>query len=260
MKKAGQLLAVLTAASVLLSGCEKLKDVTTTSVYVSKNGVVTEAIVEDYSKDDDYTEDELKVFVEDDIKKFTEERGDADSVKLEKCQIKEDKVEIRMEYGDYQSYADYHGAEFFAGTLDEAEEAGYDFSASFVDSKGNEVSVEDAVKGVKHVRVIVCEEPLEIVTEDPTSLLPDIQNAGAVFLGAWSPEPLGDYLAGPDHVLPTSGTARFFSPLSVDSFLKTMSVVEFSRETLAPIREEIVTMAEAEHLTAHANSIRVRFE
>lgn len=114
MKKAGQLLAVLTAASVLLSGCEKLKDVTTTSVYVSKNGVVTEAIVEDYSKDDDYTEDELKVFVEDDIKKFTEERGDADSVKLEKCQIKEDKVEIRMEYGDYQSYADYHGAEFFA--------------------------------------------------------------------------------------------------------------------------------------------------
>ena len=89
MKKAGQLLAVLTAASVLLSGCEKLKDVTTTSVYVSKNGVVTEAIVEDYSKDDDYTEDELKVFVEDDIKKFTEERGDADSVKLEKCQIKE---------------------------------------------------------------------------------------------------------------------------------------------------------------------------
>lgn len=117
MKKAGQLLAVLTAASVLLSGCEKLKDVTTTSVYVSKNGVVTEAIVEDYSKDDDYTEDELKVFVEDDIKKFTEERGDADSVKLEKCQITEDKVEIRMEYGDYQSYADYHGAEFFAGTL-----------------------------------------------------------------------------------------------------------------------------------------------
>ena len=92
---------------MLLSGCEKLKDVTTTSVYVSKNGVVTEAIVEDYSKDDDYTEDELKTFVEDDIKKFTEERGDADSVKLEKCQIKEDKVEIRMEYGDYQSYADF---------------------------------------------------------------------------------------------------------------------------------------------------------
>ena len=141
MKKAGQLLAVLTAASVLLSGSEKLKDVTTTSVYVSKNGVVTEAIVEDYSKDDDYTEDELKVFVEDDIKKFTEKRGDADSVKLEKCQIKEDKVEIRMEYGDYQSYADYHGAEFFAGTLDEAEEAGNDFSTSILDSKSNQISI-----------------------------------------------------------------------------------------------------------------------
>ena len=167
MKKAGQLLTVLTAALMLMSGCEKLKDVTTTSVYVSKHGVVTEAIVEDYSKDDDYTEDELKTFVEDDIKKFTEKRGDADSVKLEKCQIKEDKVEIRMEYGDYQSYADYHGAEFFAGTLDEAKEAGYDFSASFVDPEGQEVSVEDAVKGIRQVRVIVCEEPMEIVTDAP---------------------------------------------------------------------------------------------
>ena len=167
MRRAGQLFAVLAAAAMVLSGCEKLKDVTTTSVYVSKNGVVTEAIVEDYSKDDDYTEDELKAFVEDDVKKFTEEHGDADSVKLEKCQIAKDNVEIRMEYGDYQSYADYHGAEFFAGTLDEAKEAGYDFSASFVDSEGKEVSVEDAVKGVKHVRVIVCEEPLEIVTDDP---------------------------------------------------------------------------------------------
>ena len=84
MKKAGQLLAVLTAASVLLSGCEKLKDVTTTSVYVSKNGVVTEAIVEDYSKDDDYTEDELKVFVEDDIKKFQRSAANADSVEAGK--------------------------------------------------------------------------------------------------------------------------------------------------------------------------------
>ena len=167
MKKAGQLFAALTAATVLLSGCGKLKDVTTTSVYVSKNGVVTEAIVEDYGKEDDYTEDELKAFVEDDIKKFTEERGDTDSVKLEKCQIAKDKVEIRMEYGDYQSYADYHGAEFFAGTLDEAKEAGYDFSASFVDSEGKEISVADAVKGIKNVRVIVCEEPLEIVTDDP---------------------------------------------------------------------------------------------
>ena len=106
----------------------------------------------------------------------------------------------------------------------------------------------------------VAPEHLEIVTEDPRALLPEIQNAGAVFLGAWSPEPLGDYLAGPDHVLPTSGTARFFSPLSVEAFLKSMSVIQFDRESLAPIQEEIITFAQAEHLTAHANSIQVRFE
>ena len=106
----------------------------------------------------------------------------------------------------------------------------------------------------------IAPEHLEIVTEDPRAVLPEIRNAGAVFLGEWSPEPLGDYLAGPNHVLPTSGTARFFSPLSVGSFLKTMSIVAYSRDTLAPIREQVVAMAEAEHLTAHANSIRVRFE
>ena len=106
----------------------------------------------------------------------------------------------------------------------------------------------------------IAPEHLEIVTEDPRAVLPEIRNAGAVFLGEWSPETLGDYLAGPNHVLPTSGTARFFSPLSVDSFLKTMSIVAYSRDTLAPIREQVVAMAEAERLTAHANSIRVRFE
>ncbi|NCE64243.1 histidinol dehydrogenase [Pseudoflavonifractor sp. 524-17] len=106
----------------------------------------------------------------------------------------------------------------------------------------------------------VAPEHLEIMTENPRQLLPAIRNAGAVFLGAWSPEPLGDYLAGPDHVLPTSGTARFFSPLSVDSFLKTMSVVEYSWDTLAPIKDHIITLAESEKLTAHANSIAVRFE
>ena len=105
----------------------------------------------------------------------------------------------------------------------------------------------------------IAPEHLEIATQDPRSLLPAIRNAGAVFLGEWSPEPLGDYLAGPDHVLPTSGTARFFSPLSVESFLKSMSIIEYRREDLSPIRGEIVTLAESEHLTAHANSIRVRF-
>lgn len=106
----------------------------------------------------------------------------------------------------------------------------------------------------------VAPEHLEICTADPRSLLPGIRNAGAVFLGSYAPEPLGDYLAGPDHVLPTSGTARFFSPLSVDSFLKTMSVLEFDRASLEPIHQEVIAFAEAERLTAHANSIRVRFE
>lgn len=106
----------------------------------------------------------------------------------------------------------------------------------------------------------VAPEHLEICTADPRALLPGIKNAGAVFLGSYAPEPLGDYLAGPDHVLPTSGTARFFSPLSVDSFLKTMSVLEFDRSSLEPIHREVIAFAEAEHLTAHANSIRVRFE
>ena len=106
----------------------------------------------------------------------------------------------------------------------------------------------------------IAPEHLEIMTEDPRALLPQIKNAGAVFLGAWSPEPLGDYLAGPDHVLPTSGTARFFSPLSVDSFLKTMSIIQYDKASLEPIRNDIIRLAEAEHLTAHANSIRVRFE
>ncbi|MCI8422122.1 MAG: histidinol dehydrogenase [Lawsonibacter sp.] len=106
----------------------------------------------------------------------------------------------------------------------------------------------------------IAPEHLELVTKNPRALLPLVKNAGAVFLGAYTPEPLGDYLAGPDHVLPTSGTARFFSPLSVDAFLKSMSVLEFSRETLQPLAKEIVTLAEAEGLTAHANSIRVRLE
>ena len=118
----------------------------------------------------------------------------------------------------------------------------------------------DNLDGCADLANEIAPEHLEIVTENPRALLPKIKNAGAVFLGAWSPEPLGDYLAGPDHVLPTSGTARFFSPLSVTSFLKTMSVIEYSRETLSPIRQEIITFAESEKLTAHANSIRVRFE
>lgn len=106
----------------------------------------------------------------------------------------------------------------------------------------------------------IAPEHLEIVTAEPRALLPEIRNAGAVFLGAYSPEPLGDYMAGPDHVLPTSGTARFFSPLSVDSFLKTMSVIEYDRPSLEKVQRQVITLAKAEHLTAHANSIEVRFQ
>ena len=107
---------------------------------------------------------------------------------------------------------------------------------------------------------IIAPEHLEICTAEPRALLPAVKNAGAVFLGHWAPEPLGDYFAGPAHILPTSGTARFFSPLSVDSFLKMMSVMEFDRESLAGIHEEIERFAEVERLTAHANALKVRFE
>ena len=87
-----------------------------------------------------------------------------------------------------------------------------------------------------------------------------IRNAGAIFLGSYSSEPLGDYFAGPNHVLPTNGTAKFFSPLSVDDFIKKSSVIYYSREALEPLHKDIEAFAKAEGLTAHANSIAVRFE
>lgn len=106
----------------------------------------------------------------------------------------------------------------------------------------------------------VAPEHLEVVTREPRALLPRLHNAGAIFLGAYSPEPLGDYMAGPCHVLPTSGTARFFSPLSTDTFLKKTSVIEYSEEELLKVADGIIAMAESEKLTAHANSVRRRKE
>lgn len=103
-------------------------------------------------------------------------------------------------------------------------------------------------------------EHLEICTREPFMLLPKIKHAGAIFLGGYSPEPLGDYMAGPNHVLPTNGTAKFFSPLSVDDFVKKSSIISFSREALATLENDIIKFAEAEQLTAHANAIKVRFE
>ncbi len=106
----------------------------------------------------------------------------------------------------------------------------------------------------------VAPEHLEIVTAEPMSLLGKIRNAGAIFLGTWSPEPLGDYFAGPNHTLPTAGTARFFSPLSVDDFVKKSSVISYSRQGFLAAAADIVRFAEAEGLDAHAASVKVRME
>ena len=106
----------------------------------------------------------------------------------------------------------------------------------------------------------IASEHLEIMTADPFNVMTRIRNAGAIFIGEYSSEPLGDYFAGPNHVLPTNGTAKFFSPLSVDDFIKKSSIISYSREALEKIHTDIEQFAEAEHLTAHANSIRVRFD
>lgn len=106
----------------------------------------------------------------------------------------------------------------------------------------------------------IASEHLEILTKDPFYVMTKIRNAGAIFIGEYSSEPLGDYFAGPNHVLPTNGTSKFFSPLSVDDFIKKSSIIYYSKEALEPIHKDIIQFAEAEQLTAHANSIRVRFE
>lgn len=106
----------------------------------------------------------------------------------------------------------------------------------------------------------IAPEHLEICVNSPFEILPKIQNAGAIFLGHYSPEPLGDYMAGPNHVIPTGGTARFFSPLCVDDFIKKSSIISFDKNALKPLYKDIINFAEAEGLTAHANAIRVRFE
>ena len=106
----------------------------------------------------------------------------------------------------------------------------------------------------------IASEHLEIVTKNPFDTMTRIRNAGAIFLGEYSSEPLGDYFAGPNHVLPTNGTAKFFSPLSVDDFIKKSSIISYSREALELVHQDIEDFATAEKLTAHANSIAVRFE
>ncbi|MEE1102371.1 MAG: histidinol dehydrogenase [Agathobacter sp.] len=106
----------------------------------------------------------------------------------------------------------------------------------------------------------IASEHMEIVTKDPFAVMTRIRNAGAIFVGEYSSEPLGDYFAGPNHVLPTNGTAKFFSALSVDDFIKKSSIISYSREALEAVHKDIEQFAECEQLTAHANSIKVRFE
>ena len=106
----------------------------------------------------------------------------------------------------------------------------------------------------------VASEHLEIITANPFETMTKIKNAGAIFLGSYSSEPLGDYFAGPNHILPTNSTARFFSPLNVDDFVKKTSIVSYSKEALEKVHEDIELFAKKEGLTAHANSIAVRFE
>ncbi len=117
-------------------------------------------------------------------------------------------------------------------------------------------TMEDAIKTANGI----ASEHLEIVTKDPFEVMTKIRNAGAIFIGPYSSEPLGDYLAGPNHVLPTNGTAKFFSPLGVDDFVKKSSIIYYSREALEKVHQDIELFAASEQLTAHANSIKVRFE
>ena len=117
-------------------------------------------------------------------------------------------------------------------------------------------NMEEAIAAVNEI----ASEHMEIVTKNPFEVMTKVRNAGAIFIGEYSSEPLGDYFAGPNHVLPTNGTAKFFSALSVDDFIKKSSIIYYSREALEAVHEDIIDFAEAEYLTAHANSIKVRFE
>ena len=122
------------------------------------------------------------------------------------------------------------------------------------------ILVADTMEDVIDIANEIASEHLEIMTQNPYDVMMKVRNAGAIFIGEYSSEPLGDYFAGPNHVLPTNGTAKFFSPLGVDDFIKKSSIIAYSREALEKIHEDIEQFAQAEKLTAHANSIKVRFE
>lgn len=128
-----------------------------------------------------------------------------------------------------------------------------------LENYGAIIVVED-IKEAVEIANIIAPEHIEIMVDEPFLLLGDIKNAGSIFLGMYSPEPLGDYLAGPNHVLPTCGTARFFSPLGVDDFIKKSSYIHYNKDALWAVKDKIVKIAGVEGLTAHGNSIKVRFD
>ena len=128
-----------------------------------------------------------------------------------------------------------------------------------LENYGEIIVCEDLEQAIEFANELAPEH-LELCITDPLKYIGKVDNAGSVFLGNWSPEPLGDYYAGPNHVLPTSGTARFFSPLSVDSFVKKSSFIYYTPQELRKAKDDIIKLADTEGLTAHANSIKVRFE
>ena len=134
-----------------------------------------------------------------------------------------------------------------------------DIILSSVDNFGAVIVCSDMSQAIEFANELAPEH-LEVCCENPMEYVGKLDNAGSVFLGNYSPEPLGDYFAGPNHVLPTSGTARFFSPLSVDSFVKKSSFIYYTEDALRKDAEDVVRFAETEGLTAHANSIKVRFD
>ena len=140
-----------------------------------------------------------------------------------------------------------------------AELSGKEIIQKSLDNYGYILVADNMEEAIDTVNAIASEH-MEIVTADPFHVMTKIRNAGAIFIGEYSSEPLGDYFAGPNHVLPTNGTAKFFSALSVDDFIKKSSIISYSREALEKVHKDIEQFAECEKLTAHANSIRVRFE
>ena len=129
----------------------------------------------------------------------------------------------------------------------------------FADENGKIIVVDDILTAIE-VANEIAPEHLELCVDNPFDYLDRIKHAGSIFMGRNCPEALGDYFAGPNHILPTNGTAKFFGPLSVDDFVKKSSIIYYSREALEPIHKDIIKFATSEQLTAHANSIKVRFE